>query len=301
MVQAQDAVNSRVKELIEEGYVLPEEVAEKYSKGVSEASLALQAIEFGDAAEAKKHMIFALQNLREVLRAVSEENVERYEQTEEQQAASDSNSDIVGTYNWLQRYYYRLQELAEKNQVDRESQFRTVALLLTNAKAMIDEGNFEDAERNLGRINTILEDIRAGLFDEGEGGEKEEVASDPNSTGQADEELARKLTEIAAEYEKDALELLNEAGSNTEATAKVQEALSLIANAKISIDAQDLESARSALREANHAINEAEDLIEDESGGDDNSSGSGGSNSGKGNDDDDDKDNDPNDSDKDGQ
>jgi hypothetical protein len=72
MLQAQDAVNTLVKELIEDGYVLPEEeVADKYSEGISEASLALQAIEFGDAAEAKEHMILAIEGFREVRAALS--------------------------------------------------------------------------------------------------------------------------------------------------------------------------------------------------------------------------------------
>lgn len=278
MLQAQDSINARVKELIEDGYALPEDVADEYGEGVSEASLALQAIEFGDAAEAKKHMIFALRNLHEVLKALSDENVARFEQTAEQQAANDDNSDVVGTYRMLEKYYYRLEELVEKNQVDKEDKFGTVALLLSNAKRMIDEGKYEGAEQNLERVNAILEEIRASLFNEGEGKEEEKLASDTNSTSQAHEEEVRKLTDTAAKYEKRALELLNETGSYSEAEAEVQKALSLIANAMASIEAQDLESARNTLRAANQAINEASTLIEgdkDDEGGNTSTSNSG--------------------------
>lgn len=260
ILQAQDALNDRVKGLIEGGSVLPEEVAQKYSEGVSEASLALQAIEFGDAAEAKKHMIFALREFREVLDALSEENVASFEQTAEQQAASDDNSDVVGTYNMLQKYYYRLAELAEKNQVDKESDFNAVAHLLANARKMINEDNFEAAALNLARVNALLREIRAELFDAGE--KEEKPASYANSTSPEDEELARKLTDFAARYEKKAEILLNETGYSVEAHAKLQEGLSLIASARISIDAQDLESARAALTSAYWIINEAQDLIE---------------------------------------
>lgn len=301
MLQALDVINARVKELIEGGYVLPGEVAGKYSEGVSEASLALQAIEFGDAAEAKKHMIFSLRDLRQVRNALTDENVANFEHANEEQATNGSNSDVVEAYNWLQGYYNRLVDLAEKNQMD-ENQFKDAELLLANTRGMIDEGNFEGAKQNLEQVNILLEAIRANLYDEGEGEDKEDEekrASDTNGS-QAYEEEVRKLTNIAANYKQDALELLNMTGSNSEAKLKVQEALSFIANAVADIDAEDLESARDALRAANKSINEARDLIEDdedsdsEKNSDDDNSGKSSDdkdsgNSGSGDDDDKDK------------
>jgi hypothetical protein len=270
MLQALDVVNSRVKELIEDGYVLPEDVADKYIEGVSEASLALQAIEFGDAAEAKKHMIFAVQDFRQVLKVLSEENVAKFEQ-----ASDDAKSEVVGTYNILQRKYYNLQGVAETNQVDKDSQFNAAQLLLSNAKRSIDEGNYEGAEHRLEQINVILEKIRSDLYGEDEELEQEKLASEANDTSQADEEETRKLTETAARYEEDALELLNEARPDSEAEAKVQEALSLVANATASIEAHDFDLARDILRDAYKAILETQDLIEEDVDK---------SNSGKGND-----------------
>ena len=263
ILQAQDTVNARVKGLIERGFVLPEEVAQKYSGGVSEASLALQAIEFGDAAEAKKHMIFAHREFRDVLDALAEENFARFEQTALQQATSDDNSNIVGTYNMLQKYYYRLAELAEKNQVDKESDFRAASHLLANAKKMIDDDNLESAALNLGRASALLREIRTELVDAGE--KEEKLTSYANSTRSEDEELARKLADFAARYEMKAHLLLNGTGGSVETHAMLQNALSLIVNARISIDAQDLESARASLTSAYWIINEAQGLIEDKS------------------------------------
>jgi hypothetical protein len=266
MLQAQDTVNAKVKELIEGGYVLPEEIAKKYGEGVSEASLALEAIEFGDAAEAKKHMIFALGDFREVLNALSE-NVARFEQT-----ARSSNSDIVGMYNMLQRYYYRLQEVAEKNQVDKNDEFGAAALLLSNAKRMINEDNYEAAGRNLERANMILEKIRANLSEGEESTERLTSEANNSTSSKVDKELARKLTNIAAKYENTALKLLNKTSSDDEAEAKVQEALALIASARTNIKAQDLESARNDLSAAYHAISYAKKLIEDNEDDDGNTS-----------------------------
>jgi flagellin-specific chaperone FliS len=259
MLQALDVVNNRVKGLIEAGYVLPEDVAGKYSEGVSEASLVLEAIEFGDAAEAKKHMISSIRDLRGVLNALSEENLARFEQTAEHKAASDENADVVGTYNWLQKYYQRLEELAEKNEVDEGNQLNIAALFLRNAKQMIDEGDFEDAEKSLERVNIILEEIRANLI---ASEEEEQTAAYTNDTSQEDSELARKLIEFAAKYESKALELLNKT-SSSDAQIKIQEALSLIANARISIEAHELESARTDLQAAYMIITEVEEDFEE--------------------------------------
>jgi hypothetical protein len=273
VLQAQDTVNTRVKELVEGGYVLPEEVVQEYNQGVSEASLALQAIEFGDAAEAKQHKIFAIKYLQDILDALSDENVARFEQT-----ASNSNSDIVGAYSVLQRQYSELQDLAEKNRVDKEDKFQTAALLLSNIERMISKDNYESAERNLERVNAILEEIRSDLYDrDGE----EKSASYANTTSAENEKDARKLTEKADMYEKQALELLNQTGSNTEAQAKLQEALSHIASARANIEVQDFDSARDDLRVVLHAINATKDLIEHEDDKEDNtSSSSSGKNSG---------------------
>jgi hypothetical protein len=260
LLQAQDALNAKVKGLIEAGYVLPEDVAGTYRVGVSEASLALQAIDFGDAAEAKRHMIFAIRDFRQVFSALSDENVASLDLTTEQ-AASDGDSGIVGKYRMLREYYYRLEVLADKNHVEKESQFKAAALLLTSAKDMIDKGNLDGAERNLLRVNGLLEEIRASLFD----GE-ERVASDTNETSSVDKELARKLTSAADRFERTALGLLNETNSIAEAHAKVQVALALIANARSSIEASDLESARDSLYSAYKAISEAQSLIGNEDG-----------------------------------
>jgi len=257
VLQAQDTVNARVKELLENGYFLPEMAAKKYGEGVSEASLALQAIEFGDSAQAKKHMIFAFRDFREVLDALSDENVAGFQQSAGQQASSSDKSDIAGTYDSLKEYYFRLEQLTEKNQVDK-SGIEDAGMLLANAKRMIDDGNFESAGRNLERVNALLEEIRTSLFDKGVG---EKLSYNTNTTGGVDEELKRKLADTADRFERVALKLLNETGSDTEAEAKVHDALSLLANAKASIDAQDLESAREGLSAAYKAINEARELL----------------------------------------
>ncbi len=260
LIQAQNSVNTRVKVLIEGGYILPEEVARIYGEGVSEASLALQAMEFGNDTEAKKHMILALRDFREVLSILSEDNVARFEQTAEQRAARNDNSRIIGTYNVLQTYYYRLAELAEKSGTDKEREFEDAANLLSDARRMIDEENYEAAVLALDRVSLLLEDIRMGLV--GSGTSEENLATYANNTSLENEEAARRLAEAADRFEKTALELLNETRS-TEAHTKLQEALSLIARARVDLEEWQLDSARDSLSAAYRAIDEARHLMKD--------------------------------------
>jgi hypothetical protein len=232
-------------------------------------------------------MILAIQDFREVLAELGAENGTKFELI-----ASD-NSDIDGTYSKLERTYIKLQNVAEKNGVDKEDEFEDAARLLLDAREMMDEDNYDGAEQRLGQVNAILEEIRADLYEEEE---VQKLASDANSTSLADEEDAQRLIDTAIRYQKDARELLNQTGTDAEALAKVQEALSLISNATASVEAQDLDLARDTLRAAYRAIVEAERLIEDEddsnredpgrdnSGGESNS-GEGSDNSGKGNED----------------
>jgi hypothetical protein len=264
VLQAQEAVNARVQELIDANYVLPEDIADKYSKGISETSLTLQAVDFGDAAEAKKHVIFAIRDFREVLDAFSSGRFALFEQTAEQQAAANDRfaDNLAETYSRLQEFYGRLVGLADKNHVDKQREFATVSSLLASSRQMIDNGNLEGAEQRLAQVNSMLERIRTDLFEsEGVQDEKATAYSTNNSTEPSDE--AQRLANVADKFEKSALKLLNETGPDSEAVAKVNEALSLITNARSSIGLQDYDSARESLSAAYKALNEARSLIED--------------------------------------
>ena len=270
VLQAQDVVNQKLNELVEAGYPVQEEVAEKYSSGVSETSLTLQAIEFRDAAEAKKHMIFAIRHLREVLDALSSERV-IFDQITEQRAVSDSSESdssagSLEKYNRLKVYYYRLEELTEKNGANRESDFKSVASILASSKEMIDEGEIAGAERNFARVDELLEEIRADLFESGEEEEQQQgnnqsaTQNANNSTGGQDNSG---LASLADRYEQRALDLLNQSRSSAEAEAKIQEALSFIPSARASIEGQNYESARVALFAALNAVNQARKIIDE--------------------------------------
>ena len=268
VLQAQDVVNQKLNELVEAGYPVQEEVAEKYSSGMSETSLTLQAIEFRDAAEAKKHMIFAIRHLREVLDALSSERV-IFDQITEQRAVSDSSESdssagSLEKYNRLKVYYYRLEELTEKNGANRESDFKSVVSILASSKEMIDEGEIAGAERNFARVDELLEEIRADLFESGEeeqqGNNQSATQNASNSTGGQDNSG---LASLADRYEQRALDLLWLSRSSAEAEAKIQEALSFIPSARASIEGQNYESARVALSAALNAVNEARKIIDE--------------------------------------
>jgi len=182
VLQAQDAVNLRLKELIEGGFVLPQNVAEKYSSGVSEASLALQAVELGNTADAKKYQIAAIRHFREVVKALSSEQVAAYMNSDEKVATED-NTRVLERLERLQEFYLRLKDLAEKNGVSMDSEFGTVASMLSQSRQMIDANDTAGAEQTLEQVNNLLENIRADLYDDKESVQRRENATAPaNST-----------------------------------------------------------------------------------------------------------------------
>ena len=281
IVQARDAVNQRVHKLIDDGYILPEDIAEKYGNGVSEASLVLQAVDFGDHAEAKKHLIIAIRDFRDVLDMLSSEHLALFEQVSNSSSSNNNvkSSRILEAYSGIQEYYYRLEELAQKNQIDKKSEFKDVASLLASSKQQIDNNDTEGAEKNLSQASNLLEGIRADLFES-----NSSVVQQPpspslsatssmangdnnNATAKIDEESMR-LSIVADKFERAALNLLNKTGSsNLEAKAKLNEALSLIASARNNLDLQDHTSTRQLLSSAYKAFNEARSLLkEDENG-----------------------------------
>ncbi len=278
ILQAQETVNLKIREFIEANYVLPEDIAAKYSLGVFEASLAIQAIDFGDSGEAKKHLIFAIGHLRAVIDALSAERAVFGQTDELQLLTDDSGSSLLERYERLKEFYFRLKEVTEANGVDRTTEFDNAVSLLTDSKRMIDEGNFERAANSLDEVNLMLESIRQNLF------EDDETASAlaSNSTIK-DDPQARRLASAADKFEMRARALLEDNG-NPDADSKVQEALALISTARTAINDGDYQYARKALSAAFSALNEAEKL-HDDGGDDDSDSGSGKDSEGKGSDD----------------
>jgi len=212
IVQAQNSVHKRVRELIDTGYILPEDIADNYRNGFSEASLALQAIEFGDHAQAKKHMIVAVMHLRDVLDTLSSEHLAFFGQL-----ISDTRStQLLETYHKVQEFYYRLAELTQKNQVDRKSEFASVISLLASSKQMISEGDYDGADKNLAQANDLLESIRTDLFEDKIKINQTAYANDNwNATSKTEEAI--RLTTLANRFEKAALPLLGKKSSNSEA------------------------------------------------------------------------------------
>jgi hypothetical protein len=271
VLQAQEAVNLRLKDLIEGGFVMPQDVADKYSSGVSESSLALQAVELGNTADAKKYQIAAIRDFREVIKALSSEQVAAYMNKDKQVAAQD-NSGLLERLDRLQDFYSRLKDLAEKNGVDMEDDFNATASMLSQSRQMIDSGDVAGAEKTLEQVNSLLEKIRSDLYnDESEKSEDRAATSTNNTKSQRDEEQARRLGDVADRLEKRVANLKSDDNSG-EADAKINETISLISDARAYIDQGDYDSARTTLSDAYKAFVEARKIVESQ---DDSNSGSG--------------------------
>jgi hypothetical protein len=162
ILHAQGAVNLKIQTLIDTGYILPEDIAVSYSDGTSEASLALQAVDFGDLVQAKKHLVIEINDFRDLLDMLSEERLALFEQTGSSNATS---AQILEGYSRVQGLYYRLEELSQKNQVYKKSEFADVAFLLASSKQKIDDNDLDGAKEHLAQANDLLEGIRTDLFE----------------------------------------------------------------------------------------------------------------------------------------
>jgi hypothetical protein len=276
-IQAQETVNQRLREFLESSQVLPEDIADKYSLGVFEASLVLQAVEFGNTAEAKKHLIFTVKHFRQVLNSLAEERIV-FEQIVNLEAASDDSEEVLlERYERIKEFYFRLEEVAQKNGVDNEDDFGRIVSLLARSKEMIDEGEFERAGNDLERANDMLESIRQSLYRDRNSG-----SSLANSTEKEVDVQARRLSNVADRFERDAYGILEDnPGQSVNAT--IQTVLGLISEARRNIENEDYTAARgnlseafSALDQAKHMMNEGSNEHDDQDSGEDSKGPSGG-------------------------
>lgn len=257
-IQSQETVNQRLRVFLESNQVLPEDIADEYSLGVFEASLVLQAVDFGDTAEAKKHLIFAVRYFRGVIDSMSADRL-IFEQAIMLDAANgDSGEALLERYQRIKEFYFRLEELAQKNGVDRENEFGTIVSLLAKSKQMIDEGSLDQANQSLEETNAMLESIRQGLY-----GNRDLEDTAENSTLKASDAQAKKLANVADRFEKTAYGILEE-HSGERVNATVQTVLALISQARVDIQNEDYSSARSHLSDAFSALDQAKEMVKHE-------------------------------------
>jgi hypothetical protein len=251
-IQAQETVNRKLREYLESSSVLPEELADKYSIGVFEASLVLQAADFGDTAEAKKHLIFAVKHFREVMNSLSSDHIIFGDAISVQASSSPENEGMQVRYERLKEFYFRLEEVAQKNNAKDEDEFGSIVSLLARSKQLIDEGNFSEAGMGLDDVSTRLESIRQELYH-----------VQPGASNSTSDLQAEKLSNIADRFEKNAHAIL-ESSAATRVNATLQKALQLISQARVDIANGDYGSARSNLSAAYMALDQAKQLADDD-------------------------------------
>jgi len=257
-IHSQETVNQKLREFLESNQVIPEDIADEYSLGVFEASLVLQAVDFGDTAEAKKHLIFAVRHFRGVIASMAADRM-IFEQAIILDAANDDSGEaVLERYDRIKEFYFRLEELAQKNGVDNENEFGIIVSLLARSKQLIDENSLDQANKNLEEANTMLESIRQGLY--GDHGSESAAA---NSTSRAEDLQAKKLSSVADRFERTAYSILEDNPSEG-VNATVQTALGLISQARLDIQNEDYSSARSHLSAAFSSLDEAKEMNKDE-------------------------------------
>lgn len=252
-IQAQETANQRLREFLEANKVLPEDMADKYSLGIFEASLVLQAVDFGDTAEAKKHLIFTIKHFREFVDSMAEKRV-IFEQAINLEAASDDSAGaILDRYERIKEFYFRLEELSQKNGVDNENEFGMIVSLLARSKQLIDEGNLDQAGNNMDQVTAMLESIRQRLYAD------HSPASSLNNSSSVESDLqSKRLSIVADKFERTAYSIL-EAHPSQSVNATIQKVLGFISAARLNIEKGDYGLARSDLSAAFSALDDAKE------------------------------------------
>jgi hypothetical protein len=242
ILMAQEAANGRVKEVVDSGALLPEQAAQAQRKGVVEASLALQALQHGSAADARIHHLAALAQFRELMAALAPERLTIVARSEEPATTTAATvaSDGSEKLAMLQSLYGRLADLSEKNDVRQD--FGDIVALLSQAEELIGRGDAQGADKVLENASVLLEQARAKL-----------VAEAENSQ-------ARRILASADKLEKRAEALLDNSDSSY-AGEKINESLSLVKDARSDVANGDYASARENLSLAAKALNEAKKAI----------------------------------------
>lgn len=244
VTHAQDVVNARLREVLDANLAIPERAAEAYSKGVSEASLTLQAIDRGEEDVAGEHRQKALEQFRQALDMLSPDKLTAVaEDVREEETRVSASREWLGR---LQDLFGRLVDLADKNGLGAASEFGEIDGFLDEARELISERKTDGAEESLRSAENLLEDARKKLIQQAEG---------EDTDGQA-------LTSAAERLESTAKELRAQADGVPWAVAKVNASFVLINGAKASIANGDYDSAKSSLDSALKALEEAKKIIE---------------------------------------
>ena len=231
ILQAQERATREVKKVIDSGILLPQQAAEAYRAGIVETSLALQAAEYGDAANIREHQSAAFEQFHKAVDALSSDRINAISQSQPTHSVASAESDRLTV---LQDLYRRLVDLAEKNNLKQD--FGGISDLLLQAKSLAEKGDTEGAKGVLDTAGRLLEQARVKLV------EKSEAAA-----------TQARLTASADRLKAKADNLLWHVDS--QGGDKVRQALSLIDDARSAMARGDYGSARENLSSAAKLLN----------------------------------------------
>lgn len=227
ILQAQERVTEKVKEVIDAGLPMPQQGAEPYQAGIIETSLALQAAEYGDSSAVWEHQSAAIGYFRKVMDLLSDERLTALSQAQPTYAVASAESDRLAV---LQDLYRRLVDLAEKNNLHQD--FGGIGDLLAQAKSLSEKGDSEGAKAVLDTATKLLEQARVKLVQESK------VAATPSRLAASADRLKAKANDLLAKV-----------GDN-KAVERIRDALSLIDEARSAMIKGDYDSARNSLSSA---------------------------------------------------
>jgi hypothetical protein len=239
--EAQNAVNTRMREVLDANLAIPERAADAYGRGAAKASLTLQAIERGNAEASAEHMEVTLAYFEEALDLLSPEKLNTVaEDIREEQTRVSTVSEWSGR---LQDMFRRLVDLADKNGVAAEKEFGKIDKILGDAQQFLNERKTNSAAESLMAADGLIEEARQKLIRQAEGNDLQALSS---ATGR---------------LENSANELRQDAAGVPRVLAQVNASFVHINSAKSSIADGDYDSAKASLDLALKKLEEAKKIL----------------------------------------
>ena len=243
-------INSRVREYSDSGGNLSSDFVEKYSEGKQESSAAIQAIEFGNATDAKLHgqaAIDIFKKLSDSLQDHPNPPMKAATANQERKVDSQNLSSITEEMTRLRSYLDQLQKLASANGIDYSQSFNSASNSLAEVSTSLAQNDTSGAKEKLDNVSLILDGIHSDLYSRAQQNNINSTIAHQANNSTADNGLVQAADRI--ESADNAL-LASNATKTKDVRSMIEDSLNYVSKARNDLAQGNYEQARKDLANA---------------------------------------------------
>ncbi len=135
---------------------VPEKIQDLYDQGLEDVESLKEAISDKDRSAAEKHFLSAMKNFRQITSMLTDRPL-----ADEASVRAVPIPDLQSNYDRMEKYLTSLKAIAEKHNA--EIDFTQIDELMILTQNQIDEGNFDEAKKNMNKLQRVILDINKML------------------------------------------------------------------------------------------------------------------------------------------